>query len=310
MKAPAFSSRNLTSKILQRLPDPDNSLLHLHWIYPSGLMLPALSNAGYKTVLHIHGSDWYKTIDKPGFEPLIENSLQKADTICVSGPRLKTSILKRFPGLCIHEIGNYIDTKLFSIPDSETISKARKQLRFDPNKIHFLTTANIRHEKGVDLLLDAIRMLDRNDLCFHIIGQPPGGQFAEKIESKLKKLHPGQAVIHKPVPRKELVIWYHAAVAYLLPSRSEGFNVSLLEALSSGLPAIATKVGGAEEVLAERRGLLVEPKHADSIRKAVEELLKRKEIARSKNARQFIEKNYSMEQYRKVLEDIYSGIAN
>jgi len=308
MKAPEFTSKRLSNKLLRSIPDSENRILHLHWIYPSGLTIPDLSKKGFGTVLHIHGSDWYKTIDKPGFAPLIEQSLRKADAVCVSGPGLKAAILKRFPGLQLRVLGNFINTEQFSLPDSDAIKKARKKLRFDPEKFHFLTIANLRHEKGVDLLLDAVHKLNRSDVCCHIIGQPAKGRFAGLIESKLKKLKPGRAIIHKPVPRGELIHWYHAADAYLLPSRSEGFNVSLLEALSTGLPVIATNVGGAGQVLDQNRGILIEPEAPDRIRDAILRLVENGDKGRSEESRHYIEKNYSMEQYRKVLREIYSGL--
>lgn len=310
MRAPGFTSKMLSGRLLRSIANTENRILHLHWIYPSGLTIPNLAKEGFRTVLHIHGSDWYKTIGKPGFAPLIEKSLQSADAICVSGPRLKADILKQFPGLQLQVLGNFIDTEQFSFPDFATIKKARKRLRFNPDKFHFLTIANIRHEKGVDLLLDAINKLNRSDLCFHIIGQPPEGRFAGLIKSKLKELKPGRAIIHNPVPRDELVDWYHAADAYLLPSRSEGFNVSLLEALSTGLPVIATNVGGAEQVLDKNKGILIEPESPDKIREAILIMVENEDKGRSKDARHFIESNYGMEQYRKVLMDIYSGLVD
>lgn len=308
MRAPGFTSKMLSGKLLRFIPKSENQILHLHWIYPSGLVIPVLANKGFRTVLHIHGSDWYKTIGKPGFAPLIEKSLRSADTICVSGPLLKSDILKRFPGLKLREMGNFIDTGQFSLPDSVTIRKTRRRLRFDPDKFHFITIANIRHEKGVDLLLEAVKKLKRSDVCFHIIGQPPEGRFAGLIDSKLKELKSGRVIINNPVPRDELVDWYHAADAYLLPSRSEGFNVSLLEALSTGLPAIATKVGGAEQVLKDSRGILVEPESPGKIREAILKLVENGGIGRSEESHHFIKKNYSMEQYCKVLKEIYSGL--
>jgi teichuronic acid biosynthesis glycosyltransferase TuaC len=308
MKAPGFTSKRLSNQLLRFIPGSENRILHLHWIYPSGLTIPDLSKKGYKTVLHIHGSDWYKTIGKPGFAPLIEQSLQSAETICVSGSRLKADILERFPALQIRVLGNFIDTGQFSLPVSGTARFAKDRLRFDPEKFHFLTIANLRHEKGVDLLLDAVHKLNRSDVCFHIIGQPAEGRFAGLIETKLKKLEPGRVIIHTPVPRGELVEWYHAADAYLLPSRSEGFNVSLLEALSTGLPVIATNVGGAGQVLGQNRGILIEPEDPDKIRDAILRMIENRDEFQPEEARDFIEQNYSMEQYRRVLMEAYSGL--
>jgi glycosyltransferase involved in cell wall biosynthesis len=57
---------------------------------------------------------------------------------------------------------------------------------------------------------------------------------------------------------------------FVLPSLAEGFSLSIIEALSAGLPVVATRVGGADEVIDDgRNGFLVPPSDADALSQTV-----------------------------------------
>jgi glycosyltransferase involved in cell wall biosynthesis len=61
---------------------------------------------------------------------------------------------------------------------------------------------------------------------------------------------------------------------FVLPSLSEGLNNTILEAMAAGLPVVATRVGGADEMVVDRRtGLLVPPGSPQTIADAVKRLL-------------------------------------
>jgi glycosyltransferase involved in cell wall biosynthesis len=69
------------------------------------------------------------------------------------------------------------------------------------------------------------------------------------------------------------------ANAFLLPSYNEGLPMALLEAMSWGLPAIATPVGGIGEIIIDRQsGLLVEPGNVKQIAKAMQSLLEEESL--------------------------------
>ncbi|HEY6042652.1 MAG TPA: glycosyltransferase family 4 protein [Anaerolineae bacterium] len=66
----------------------------------------------------------------------------------------------------------------------------------------------------------------------------------------------------------------HASDVFVLPSLAEGFSLSLIEALASGLPVVATRVGGAPEVIRDgENGFLVEPANAAGLAQAVSRAL-------------------------------------
>lgn len=302
---PAFTGRNLTHKLLQELPNK-NSLVHIHWLYPNALAVPQLKQAGYRTIINVHGTDWHSTKNDPRFSSLLKDVLTNSDLIIVSGNEIKNEILERYPGLTIHVSFNYVDTTLFRFPDESRRIEAKKQLGFDPEKLNILTIANVRPEKGIDIYLDAIAKINRSDICFHLVGQPAKGSYAELIKDKLKAIPSGMLKIHSPVPRNQIPAYYYAADAYLLPSRSEGFNVSLLEALATGLPVAATDTGGASKVLQDERGRLMEAGSTGSVVATIEALIEKPLPERSIKSRKYINDNYSMQHYSDFLSSLYS----
>ena len=71
----------------------------------------------------------------------------------------------------------------------------------------------------------------------------------------------------------------------VMPSLHEGISVAIIEAMSYGVPAVTTAVGGMPELLAEGRGLLVPSKDAAHLADALENLLVNPELRASMGER-------------------------
>ncbi|MBK9206943.1 MAG: glycosyltransferase [Anaerolineales bacterium] len=113
--------------------------------------------------------------------------------------------------------------------------------------------------------------------------------------------------------REELTRWYHHSNLFLFPSRHEGMPNAVLEAMSSGLPVVATKIAGSEElVLDSVTGLLVNAEDVDSLRDGLSRLIveEKTRIQMGQASRQRVETEYSWEnvarQYSDYLEKISS----
>ena len=133
------------------------------------------------------------------------------------------------------------------------------------------------HRKGLDVLLDAWRRVaaerpDR-DLRLRLVGT---GASAAELRARLDaEPVPGLAwrdeyVLDPSVLHRHLA----AADAYVLPSRHEGFPVALVEALASGLPAVAADAPGVRDVLGEpAAGLVVPTGDAEALGEALGRVL-------------------------------------
>jgi glycosyltransferase involved in cell wall biosynthesis len=123
--------------------------------------------------------------------------------------------------------------------------------------------------KGIDVLLEAGKALKhRDDIRVLIVGE---GKDERRIEEKVAR-H-GLSNVHLNQYQEDIGEHYASAYALVLPSRTEGFPLVLLEAMAVGLPVIATRVGEVASVIEDGDGgLLVRSGSAAALGGAIERL--------------------------------------
>ena len=95
---------------------------------------------------------------------------------------------------------------------------------------------------------------------------------------------------------------------FVMPSLQEGLGLSIMEAMLSGLAVIASSVGGIPSLIKDgHTGILVEPKDAEALAKAIISLLRdnKKASELGKNARELIVKEFSLERMVQETEEVY-----
>jgi glycosyltransferase involved in cell wall biosynthesis len=149
---------------------------------------------------------------------------------------------------------------------------ARAALGLDPQQPVVLTVGRLTHMKGQCSLVDAVPGLLARfpDLAVVLLGNGP---LREALEKQAAELGVGGAVRfpgHRPDARQLLA----AADVFVLPSRHEGMPLVALEAMEAGLPVVATRVIGSEEVVEDgSTGALVRPADPAALEDAVGRLL-------------------------------------
>ncbi|MDK2854603.1 MAG: hypothetical protein PWQ92_1497 [Thermococcaceae archaeon] len=102
------------------------------------------------------------------------------------------------------------------------------------------------------------------------------------------------------------------ADVFVLPSvSSEAFGIVVLEAMASGVPVVATDVGGIPEVVKENEaGLLVPPGNELELREAIQKLLNDEELRKQygSKGRKAVEEKYSWDKVVVEIEKIYEEI--
>lgn len=141
---------------------------------------------------------------------------------------------------------NGVDEQIFA-PSNKR--KARLQLNIHSDNKILLYVGNLKKVKGADLLADTIAILrsTHSNIHLYIIGQ---GVLKSHIEKQLNVLNITSSVSFLGMLSQEQISsWMNAADLLVIPSRNEGVPNVMLEAMSCGLPVVATKVGGIPEII-------------------------------------------------------------
>jgi hypothetical protein len=142
---------------------------------------------------------------------------------------------------------------------------------------HVACAARFTPEKGIDVLLRAAALLraDVPDLRVLVLGGTQAGHeaYGDALRHLASDLNVAGAVCFRGFVDEPFREWAGARV-YAQPSRREGFGLAAAEAMASGLPVVASAVGGLVDVLDDgRAGVLVPPDDAQALAVAIKGVL-------------------------------------
>jgi glycosyltransferase involved in cell wall biosynthesis len=186
--------------------------------------------------------------------------------------------------------GDHGSTGVEPQPANDTpVSSAR------PLKVLWLGQVNLR--KGIHFLIQAARLLDQEPVQIDIVG--PVDLSAETVASVPRNLR-----FHGPVSRDRAAGWYRLADVFVLPTLSDGFALTQLEALAHGLPVVATPNCG--RVVADgKTGFVVPARDAQALAEAILRFVRTPGLAREMRGpcREAV-KAYSVDAYGRRLVEI------
>jgi glycosyltransferase involved in cell wall biosynthesis len=173
-----------------------------------------------------------------------------------------------------------------------------------------LSVGRLVYQKGFDLGIRALARLKHLDWQWCIAGDGP------ELDA-LKSLAREQGISDRVTflgwqSREELIQCYKQSNLFLFPSRHEGMPNAVLEAMASGLPIIASRISGNEElVLHERTGLLVETENLDALTSALREFIQDRARRQKMGAasRQRVDEFYGWENTAKQYAALLEGIS-
>jgi glycosyltransferase involved in cell wall biosynthesis len=186
------------------------------------------------------------------------------------------------------------DKKIFYVPNG--IDTKTFQLCKNPsNSQHFnvLFTGRLVEDKGADILIDIIKYtndkLQLKNIRFIVTGSGPYEREIIALAQNYKNV-----VYLGFVDRQTLPKAYMEANLYLLPSRTEGLPLRLLEAQSCGLPAVGSNIPGISDVIIDGvTGRLVEPGDVESFAKGIKDYY----LLWSQDPAQYYEMNKAIRNY-------------
>jgi len=178
------------------------------------------------------------------------------------------------------------------IPPSEAHAgerpTTRRELGVHADAVLVLSVGRLVYQKGHEYLVEAMQTVVRQspNVQAVICGEGP---LRGQLEAQISRQGLA-ACVHLLGNRLDIGRYLSAADIFVLPSRWEGLPVALLEAMDAGLPIIATRVEGVEEVIQDDdHGILVPPEDAralaNSIGKLIEDPGRRRRMGGAARAR-------------------------
>lgn len=171
-----------------------------------------------------------------------------------------------------------------------------------------------KERKGFDILFKTFSRLDERFVLL-IIGIPEENQ--KEVFEYASSFSIAQERIILPGFIDNIFEYYKAMDIFLLPSRSEGFSLALLEAAASGLPIIASDIPGNDEFIEHNKnGLLFQISKPDEFYQNILTLSNDKELAKDYGllAKQYFNREYTLERYaeklNKFFDNAYSSFHN
>lgn len=246
----------------------DYDLVHTHSPLP-GIVIRAIPSRRRPPVVHTEHNLW------PRYQPITRlcNALtfrRNAGALAVSDG-VAASMRRRFGGPWVTVLHHGIDLTR-SVHGTAARAAARERLGF-PSAAHVIgTVANFTRKKDHATLLDAVAVLAsaHPDLRVLLIGSGP---LEQELRARATRLNLERSVVFAG-SRGDVTDILPALDVFVLSSRYEGLPVSLLEAMASGVPPVATAVGGVPEVVTDGRdGLLTLAGQPESLATAIGRLL-------------------------------------
>lgn len=211
---------------------------------------------------------------------------------------------EKIPGKKIQVIHNGISGIAPSTKSQNELT--RKELGLTQYQFIIGTVARLEMQKGLIYLIRAFPQILRGfpDSCLLITGQ--GSQYETlRMEAKILGIEKN---VKLTGPKLEVGQIFNILDIYVLPSVWEGLPISLLEAMSSQRPIVATQVGGIPQVITDgESGILIPPACESSIALAVCALLKDSSLRTrlAQGARRRFEKEFTAARMVKAHQSIY-----
>lgn len=299
---PNIVARELGSWLAELRPD----VVHVH----NGLWLKALTAAQHaqvpRTIYTLHGID----VIEPWYTRHMNRLAARRTTRVVAVSETLRDYLHhnaRVRPECITVIPNGVSTERFRPGERSDAERESLGLPGVDRRLIGIV-ARLDHVKNHALLIDAFSLLvpERPDAFLVIVGDGP---LRSQLERQIERLNLQQhvritGVLPDPAPiLRQLDV-------FALSSEIEGTSMSILEAMATGLPIVATAVGGTPRLLRDGAcGVLTPPGDAGAFGRALLDVLADQDAARHRGiqARETVRAEHSLEHMADQYETIYAG---
>lgn len=294
----------LTALMRAMTAPPD--LIHAHLAYPDGLAAAHLGRRlGCPVIISVHGHDVRELPDaNPRWRRLVAAALEASSAVIASSADVRTRLLDLgTPESKIHFVPQGVDCQLFRPDATRTPGDGGWQL---------LYVGRFDTRKGLEVLLEAIPLLRRrDDLRLKLIGGSPVSGATDAFRAHVDRLELTDCVeFADQLPWTAMPAQMAAADLLVLPSFYDSFGIVLIEAMACGLPVVATRCGGPEDIVVDEVGKLVKVGDAESLAAGIEAVLDRYDQYDREEIRRRAEERYDYRRLAARIVEIYQKTIN
>ena len=307
--------RRLRQQVKAFKPD----IIHVHhpfWLGSLGLFLGRRLKVPVVYTYHTRLEHYAHFVPLPGmlFRNLISHALikrfsNKCDGVIV--PTYSTEEYLRMIGVkspsFVQPTG--IEYDRFRAVSNEAVERLREQLGIGEEKV-LVSVSRLSNEKNIDFMIEAIASLrDRTSEPFRFLIIGDGHQ-----RDRLQDLIDDQGLsdhitLVGAVPPDDMAVYYRLGDLFLFASKSETQGMVILEAMAAGLPVVAVRSSGIDDVMRQGYNGYKTPEKIDLWRDQVQHLLEDEALRRelSAHALEFA-RDYSVERFAEDVKKIYATL--
>lgn len=304
---------NVGTWIKQKLISTDPAVFYTYWLTDITTGLAFINKEGRSALLisRAHGYDLYEERTSHGYFPLREFTLNHIERLFLISQNGFDYMCKKYP-----QFSKKYEISKLGVKVKETTL----QISTNTNSIRLASCAYLRQVKRIELLAEAIGKFATSHAEQKIFWDHFGGgdeQIKRQIQMRTDDF-PDKVICSfwGDVPN-EVILGQYRKMSYdffVSVSESEGIPVSIMEAMSNGIPTIATTVGGVSEIVNNENGYLLRPDPTpDEISEKIwSAFLDKTEMnAKKEICRKFILEHYNAERnYPRFMDKIQSIVDN
>ncbi|MBU1073803.1 glycosyltransferase [bacterium] len=294
-----FMYRQLRKHLAEIVREFKPDVVHAPWISPEGVCASMMGREhGLPVVVQGIGNDANVYLHEFPHSGYVIKHVRRASALlfnCRSTRNAAAAAGLTHPNT--HIIFHGVETDLFE-PDANRTEFGHR----------IITVAQLLPRKNHQLLLHAFTHLPadlRDSSTLYFVG---GGPLKSSLEDLAKDLGIADRVtVAGRLPHEEMVREMQQSDIFCLPTLSEGMPVATIEAMSVGLPVVASRTDGLPETIAEPTcGILVPPADVKALTDALVEALRRQWDRRA--IREHVLSNYTWEQFADKITELYESV--
>jgi N-acetyl-alpha-D-glucosaminyl L-malate synthase BshA len=286
-------------------------LFHVHYAVPHAtsalLAKQMLENPEeLKIITTLHGTDITLVGQDPSYRSIVRFSIERSDGLTAVSEYLKRETVATFgcPECEVRVIPNFVDAELFR----RDANRRNRNALAEPDEMIIMHISNFRPVKRIDdVVRVAAQVMERVPSRLILVGDGPDRPMAEE---RARNLGIAARVVFLG-KQEQVAELLSCADLFLLPSESESFGLSALEAMACEVPVVGTRSGGLEEVVDDgEAGRLLPVGAVDAMADAAVEILSDsgRRLEMGKAGRAIAMERYSVERAVTMYESYYEEV--